>query len=39
MLMPMHRFHYESDPIKGGTWFGDRGVRLCDWSWDAEKKY
>ena len=36
--MPRHRFHYESDPIKGGTWFGDRGVRICDWSWDAGKK-
>jgi hypothetical protein len=37
-LMPTHRFHYEFDPTKGGTWFSDRGVRICDWSWDAEKK-
>lgn len=37
-LMPTHRFHYEFDPTKGGTWFNDRGVRICDWSWDAEKK-
>jgi hypothetical protein len=36
--MPTHRFHYESDPTKGGTWFGDHGVRLCDWSWDGAKK-
>jgi len=36
--MPTHRFHYESDPTKGGTWFGDRGVRICDWSWNGEKK-
>jgi len=37
-LMPTHRFHYESDPTKGGTWFGDRGVRICDWSWNGEKR-
>jgi hypothetical protein len=36
--MPTHRFNYESDPTKGGTWFGDHGVRICDWSWDGEKK-
>jgi hypothetical protein len=36
--MPTHRFHYQSDPPKGGTWFGDRGGRICDWLWDAEKK-
>jgi len=36
--MPTHRFHYESYPTKGGTWFGERGVRLCDWSWDGPKK-
>ena len=36
--MPTHRFHYESEPTKGGTWFGDHGVRLCDWSWDGKKK-
>ena len=36
--MPRHRFNYESDPVKGGTWFGDKGVRVCDWSWDVEKK-
>ena len=36
--MPTHRLHYESDPTKGGTWFGDRGVRICDWSWNGEKK-
>jgi hypothetical protein len=36
--MPTHRFHYESDPTKGGTWFGDRGVRICDWSWNGEKR-
>jgi hypothetical protein len=36
--MPTHRFHYESDPTKGGTWFDDRGVRICDWSWNGEKR-
>jgi hypothetical protein len=36
--MPTHRFNYQSDPAKGGTWFGDKGVRVCDWSWDVEKK-
>jgi hypothetical protein len=36
--MPTHRFHYESDPTKGGTWFGNHGVRLVDWSWDGEKR-
>jgi hypothetical protein len=36
--MPTHRFHYESDPTKGGTWFSDRGIRICDWSWDGKKK-
>ena len=37
-LMPTHRFNYESDPSRGGTWFGDKGVRVCDWSWDMEGK-
>jgi hypothetical protein len=36
--MPTHRFNYASDPAKGGTWFSDRGLRICDWSWDGEKK-
>jgi hypothetical protein len=36
--MPTHRFHYETDPAKGGTWFSDRGLRICDWSWDGQKK-
>jgi hypothetical protein len=36
--MATHRFHYESDPTKGGTWFGERGVRVCDWSWHPAKK-
>jgi hypothetical protein len=36
--MPEHRFHYESDHTKGGSWFSDRGLRICDWSWDGEKK-
>jgi hypothetical protein len=33
-----HRFNHPKDPTKGGTWFGDRGRRLCDWSWDATTK-
>ena len=37
-LMPTHRFNYESDPTRGGTWFGDKGVRVCDWSWDMEER-
>jgi hypothetical protein len=37
-LVRTHRFNYESDYTKGGTWFGNNGVRLCDWSWDGEKK-
>jgi hypothetical protein len=33
-----HRFNYQSDHTKGGTWFGDSGVRFCDWAWDGAKK-
>lgn len=33
-----HRFYYKFDPIKGGTWLGDRGVRICTCSWDERKK-
>jgi hypothetical protein len=36
--MPTHRFNYASDPAKGGTWFSDRGLRICDWLGDGEKK-
>jgi hypothetical protein len=36
--MPTHRFNYESDHTRGGTWFNDRGLRICDWSWDGGKK-
>src|SRR4029077_15602845 len=25
-------------PLRAALWFGDHGVRLCDWSWDVEKK-
>ena len=36
--MATHRFNHPNDPTRGGTWFGDRGRRICDWSWDAATK-
>jgi hypothetical protein len=33
-----HRFNHPKDPTRGGTWFGERGRRICDWSWDATTK-
>jgi hypothetical protein len=36
--MVTHRFNHPKDPTRGGTWFGERGRRLCDWSWDATTK-
>jgi hypothetical protein len=38
MWMATHRFNHPNDPSQGGTWFGARGRRLCDWSWDATTK-
>jgi hypothetical protein len=25
-------------PTMGGSWFGERGRRICDWSWDHTTK-
>ena len=36
--MATHRFNDPKDPTRGGTWFGDYGRRICDWSWDANTK-
>jgi hypothetical protein len=36
--MATHRFNDPKDPTKGGTWFGDTGRHICDWSWDAAIK-
>jgi hypothetical protein len=36
--MATHRFNYPKDPTRGGTWFGEHGRRICDWSWDATTK-
>ena len=36
--MATHRFNDPKDPNKGGTWFGEHGRRICDWSWDATTK-
>ena len=33
--MATHRFNHPKDPTRGGTWFGEHGQRICDWSWDA----
>ena len=37
-LVTTHRFYDAKDPTRGGTWFGDTGRRICDWSWDAATK-
>jgi len=26
------------DPAKGGTWYDDKGSRVCIWYWDAARK-
>jgi hypothetical protein len=36
--MATHRFNDPKDPTRGGTWFGEHGRRICDWSWDATTK-
>jgi len=36
--MATHRFNDPEDPTRGGTWFGEHGRRICDWSWDATTK-
>jgi hypothetical protein len=36
--MATHRFNHPKDPTSGGTWFGEHGRRICDWSWDATRK-
>jgi hypothetical protein len=29
-----HRFKSEDDISQGGTWFGERGEKICDWEWN-----
>ena len=36
--MATHRFNDPKGPTRGGTWFGEHGRRICDWSWDATTK-
>ena len=36
--MATHRFNNPNDLTQGGTWFGEHGRRICDWSWDATTK-
>jgi hypothetical protein len=36
--MATHRFNHPNDPTQGGSWFGEHGRRICDWSWDATTK-
>ena len=36
--MASHSFNDPSDVSKGGTWFGDYGVRFCSWKWDPTAK-
>jgi hypothetical protein len=36
--MGTHRFNHPNDTTQGGGWFGERGRRLCDWSWGATTK-
>jgi hypothetical protein len=36
--MATHRFNHPNDPTQGGTWFGEHGRRICDWSWDTSTK-
>jgi hypothetical protein len=33
-----HHFNNENDVAAGGTWFDDYGRRICDWSWDVQKR-